>query len=368
MEGLLRAALDGAAGTSAPGSMPRLDGLDPAEVKDLAQHADKIWKFLDTLAESDPEDYKRFVESQAKAAGVGKESAAPAGASPVAVLLCPVKAADAASVAVCEILLCTAQKGEGLERGCFCSSRALLCSVCARASRAMTAQSLFTSLRCCALRPSPHAGTSMPQATVAGGQPVTATTSSWQGLKVHFSSMPPPPPPPTPPGSTAAQQPQPPVPIHRFMLRVHPADLDMAVADSPAGFRALFVEAASQFVEDTAAAAARPGSSGGGGGGGGMKLDRRARRLQVLKRAVGPEALKALTAEAAMSASAGVASDLPTSLITQLAQMTTPSSTQRTMGRGAAALGGGASSGPLGVPKRGTSTSAPSGKPLIQEL
>mmetsp|Transcript_9480 Transcript_9480/g.24250 ORF Transcript_9480/g.24250 Transcript_9480/m.24250 type:complete len:399 (-) Transcript_9480:33-1229(-) len=37
----------------------------------LKGHAERLWKFLDNLAESDPEEYQNFLKKQAEAAGVG---------------------------------------------------------------------------------------------------------------------------------------------------------------------------------------------------------------------------------------------------------------------------------------------------------
>jgi hypothetical protein len=35
---------------------------------DIVKHADHLWKFLDELAESSPEEYSKFLETQMKAA------------------------------------------------------------------------------------------------------------------------------------------------------------------------------------------------------------------------------------------------------------------------------------------------------------
>lgn len=80
------------AGMPEPGRLPGLGGAGPADfskllgkdlagqdMKQLAQQADALWKFLDEMAENDEEGYKKFIEQQAEAAAEASKLAGQAG-------------------------------------------------------------------------------------------------------------------------------------------------------------------------------------------------------------------------------------------------------------------------------------------------
>ena len=55
------------------------DGGGGAGGESMKGHAERLWKFLDNLAESDPEEYQNFLKKQAEAAGVGLKARATRG-------------------------------------------------------------------------------------------------------------------------------------------------------------------------------------------------------------------------------------------------------------------------------------------------
>lgn len=62
MEALLKEVLSNGAG--------RANGSGMGDMSKLAGHAQKIWSFLDDLAEKDPKGYTDFIHKQAASAGV----------------------------------------------------------------------------------------------------------------------------------------------------------------------------------------------------------------------------------------------------------------------------------------------------------
>ena len=46
-------------------------GAEEGGKENIKGHAERLWKFLDDLAERDPQEYQNFLKKQAEAAGVG---------------------------------------------------------------------------------------------------------------------------------------------------------------------------------------------------------------------------------------------------------------------------------------------------------
>jgi len=69
----------------------------------MLQHAQKLWQHLDELAANDPEGYRKFLDQQAKAAGVQQPTSGGAGKAAVIVTCGVVEGPNAGSSAVLEI-------------------------------------------------------------------------------------------------------------------------------------------------------------------------------------------------------------------------------------------------------------------------
>ena len=48
-------------------------GAEEGGKENIKGHAERLWKFMDDLAERDPQEYQNFLKKQAEAAGVGVE-------------------------------------------------------------------------------------------------------------------------------------------------------------------------------------------------------------------------------------------------------------------------------------------------------
>lgn len=166
--------------------MPDSKGLSP----ELLGHADRLWKMLDNMAESDPEAYKKFIEDQAKAAGVSDLSKKPAAAAvPTLLMHCALVTPPNAK----RVLISLWRDTTG----------------------------------------------ALPAATVRGSEQISAATSQWQEVDIRFRAR-------QPPFASSARDG---VGMQVVELHCHPGVLALAAAGTPAVLRAVLAEAALRHVE-----------------------------------------------------------------------------------------------------------------------
>ncbi|KAF5831036.1 hypothetical protein DUNSADRAFT_13687 [Dunaliella salina] len=190
--------------SSGEGSMPGLESMLGPEFagQDLSKQADQLWRFLDNLAEDDPQAYADFLKSQAKAA--------------------------------------EAEQSQQVVRGS--SAQVLI--------EAQLAQPVHTPavLHIWAARD----GSLVPMATVGhGAAEVNANTTLWAGARIPMFEGQAPQDPPPPPSHSISQPKANPCPSlqRQFHIGVHPKLMPMLALDQPPQLRPVLIEAALQFVE-----------------------------------------------------------------------------------------------------------------------
>mmetsp|Transcript_11938 Transcript_11938/g.25665 ORF Transcript_11938/g.25665 Transcript_11938/m.25665 type:complete len:447 (-) Transcript_11938:176-1516(-) len=198
---------DAAGGSGMPGLSSLLgDELKGADMAQLQKQAETLWKFLDDLAESDPEAYKNFLNKQAE--GVKKQAAseAPPGAT----------------------------GGELMHR--TQGSLPALLLVTGITGSSIPAQSIGVLHIWKAADGIPEATVTSPSGTAT---PITASTASWQGVQVPLG----------PSRQPLVTTDKAGVTVHSFHLALGPATAQLAVLGTPPVLRMVVAEAACQMVE-----------------------------------------------------------------------------------------------------------------------